>query len=109
MNNEYLMNEGCERLLIATQSCGVVFERCDDEHDGALDDDDGYLSFTTTIKATPFMTDDGEVKPPPVTFEMQYDRASSEYVIIIGEGDELCITYGNVMAYMYFNSITVSA
>ena len=109
MTNDEIIKAGSDELIDEAKKSGMGFEICNDEHDGVLDEDDDYLSFTTTIKATDFMSDDGEIKPEPVTFEMQYDRDSKGYELIIGEGDELPLTYGNVMALMYFNLVPVSA
>ena len=109
MTNDEIIKAGSDALIDEAKKSGMGFEICNDEHDGVLDGDDDYLSFTTTIKAADFMSDDGEIKPEPVTFEMQYDRDLNEYGLTIGEGDEISLTYGNVMAIMYFNLVPVSA
>ncbi len=38
-------------------------------------------------------------------FELTYDRSQDEYQMTVGEDTEYPITYGNVMAYMYFSAI----
>ena len=104
-----IINNGFALIKEEASKCGAKFECADDDKDGILDDDDQFLSFTTSIRCMEFMTDDGEIKPDQVTFELTYDRSEDEFTMAIGEDQEYPITYGNVMAYMYFNTLTVSA
>ena len=94
--------------LIRDEACksGAKFEFHYEHKDGVLDDDDEFVSFTTSIKAVPFNTDEGLITPKPVMFELLYDRLEDGFTMAIGEDNEHPITYGNVMAFMYFDEIT---
>ena len=100
-----ILDNGFNKICEEACKCGVKFELYPDGNDGVIADDDEYLSFTTSIIVPPFNADDGLITPKPITFELMYDRSEDEFNMAIGEDPEHPITYGNVMAYMYFNSI----
>lgn len=99
-----IIKNGSDLVCAEASKCGYKFELVEDSG-GVLDDDDECLSLEISIRCAPFQTDDGEIKPKPVTFELRYDRHVDEFLMIAGEDSEFQISYGNVMAYMYFNSI----
>lgn len=109
LKNDEIIKKGCDLLYTEATKCNADFEFCDDEYDGVTYDDEERLTFTTSLKLTPFHTDDGELIPEPVTFEIQYDREGNDYWLVIGEFEEVGISYGNVMATMYFDIVCQSA
>jgi len=75
--------------------------------DSELYDDEGSVSVLVSVQFKPFNCDDGRVVPPPVTLEFRYDKANSEWSLMTGEDAENRITYGNLFASMYFNTLEV--
>ena len=109
MTNDEIIQAGKEILYAAAIKCNAELEFCNEECDGILDDDEERLSFLASIKVCTFCTDNGEVSTDLVTFQLDYDRATNDFCMIIGEDTEINITYGNVMAGFYFSEIQKSA
>ena len=103
-----IINNGFDLISTEAAKCGVKFEQVEDDRDGVLDDDGEIISFATSIRCPSFDTDDGRVIPAPVMFEMTFDRFNAVFNITLGEDEESAITYGNVMAYMYFSALTTA-
>lgn len=101
-----ILRNGCNLILDEARKSGAKFDFHPDNKDGVLDDDDEILSFTISIKASPFNTDDGLIIPKPITFELWHNRLEDDFTMVISEDDECAITYGNVMAFMYFYEVT---